>query len=145
MAGDSGSSDLSATIDVTFKEPTSPSYIAEQPRQQAEPVNESSPAADGAPEAGGGAFEPPHIHEVARAKTVAHATNLNKYVPESERTIPARRIPGRGADDETHEQVLEQHLIDTSVMEIRVALDNRFLPLMMVPEAAAYSAAHQTR
>lgn len=33
----------------------------------------------------------------------------------------------------------------TALQEVEVALANRFLPLMMLPEAAQYSAEHQTR
>ena len=41
--------------------------------------------------------------------------------------------------------MLEEHLLETSLREVQTAAENRFIPLMMVPEAAEFSAQHQTR
>ena len=54
-------------------------------------------------------------------------------------------FPGKGSDSEEHERILEEHLLETSLREVQAAAANRFIPLMMVPEAAEFSAQHQTR
>lgn len=82
------------------------------------------------------------VHSIATRKSVAEATNLNKYVPEEHRTIPTS---DSHPDDHQHKQTLEEHLMETSRKEVDVALANQFLPLMLVPEAAEYSADQQTR
>lgn len=82
------------------------------------------------------------LQSIATRKTVAEATNLNKYVPEEHRTIPTT---GGHVDDEQHTQTLEEHLLEISKREVDVAIANQFLPLMMIPEAAEFSAHQQTR
>ena len=54
-------------------------------------------------------------------------------------------FPGKRSDSEEHERILEEHLLETSLREVQAAVANRFIPLMMVPEAAEFSAQHQTR
>lgn len=82
------------------------------------------------------------LEQITRRKSIAEVTNLDKYVLEEERIIPrALRHP----DDEAHEQILEEHLMEASQKEVDVAMAHQFLPLMMIPEAAEFSAEQQTR
>lgn len=69
---------------------------------------------------------------------MAEATNLHKFVPLEHRRLPSRQASG------SDKGILEDHLLSDSKLEIATALDNGFIPLMMVPEAAEYSATHQT-
>lgn len=82
------------------------------------------------------------ITSIARRKKVVEVTGLNKYVPEEQRVISTGE---RHEDEEAHQQTLKEHLLETSRKEVDVALANQFLPLMMVPEAAEFSAEQQTR
>ena len=78
------------------------------------------------------------VHSPRRSQTVGDATNLNKYV---EKDAP-------GLDQvtkEEHDRILEEHLLEVSIKEYEVAKANYFLPLMMIPEAAAYSLDYQSR
>ena len=49
------------------------------------------------------------------------------------------------ATKEEHDRILEEHLLEVSVRELNVAVENHFLPLMMIPEAVDYSVNHQSR
>lgn len=82
------------------------------------------------------------IQSIARRKKIVEVTGLNKYVPEEHRVIETGE---KHEDEEAHQQTLEEHLLETSRKEVDVALANSFLPLMMVPEAAEFSAEQQTR
>ena len=82
------------------------------------------------------------VHSILRRKKVVEVTGLNKYVPEEQRVIATGE---RHEDEEAHQQTLEEHLLDISRKEVDVALENQFLPLMMIPEAAEFSAEQQTR
>ena len=73
-----------------------------------------------------------------RSQTVGDATNLNKYV---EKDAPGLDLVTK----EEHDRILEEHLLEVSIKEYEVAKANYFLPLMMIPEAAAYSLDHQSR
>jgi hypothetical protein len=79
---------------------------------------------------------------ITKKKSIAEATKLNKYVPEADNSAAN---PAATEAKRREEALLEEHLMESSVREVEVALANRFLPLMMLPEAAQYSADHQTR